>query len=168
MKVRVFLAVFCGVIVAIPAHILFDFLNMRHPWILTLAVSILFSCFLLIYFILHKRYTDSKYEKSAMDYGLYTRFVVFLVANGNFELCGKIKNCNIYFCEDRVVFLCLEHGKVSSEELLVSEIDRIYSETPSRLFISTTDNKLYIITTPDIRRLSVALNSRPDWLNKYK
>ncbi len=118
-------------------------------------------------FFLHKKYTDSKYEKSAMDYGLYTRFVVFLVANGNFELCCKGKICNIYFCEDRVVFQCLEHGKVSSEELLVSEIDRIYSETPSRLFISTTDNKLYIITTPDIRRLSVAFNSKPEWLNKY-
>ncbi|MBE6734467.1 MAG: hypothetical protein E7563_03875 [Ruminococcaceae bacterium] len=119
-----------------------------------------------MYFILHKNYTDNKYQKAEEEFGLTTDEKVFFRTNGNFNLCNKVMNCNIYFCEDRIVFLCLRKGKITSEEIPVSLIEKVSSDSVTRVLITTSDNRVYAITTPDARALSEALQDKPYWLNK--
>lgn len=162
MKVRVGLSAFMGVLFAVPWYFVFDFIDLQSPFILAVATGGLFACFLLVYFIIHQKYTESKYEKAEKN----ITSPVFFKANGNFNLCGKVKNCNIYFCDNGIVFLCLEKGKVSAEEISSDVLQSVLTDSISKMNIHTTDGRLYVITTPDARRINDELMKRPDWLNK--
>jgi len=166
MKVRICLSFVLGVLFAIPSYFIFEYINLSHPFIMSFATGTLVFCYFFVYFILHKNYTDNKYQKAEEEFGLTTDEKVFFRTNGNFNLCNKVMNCNIYFCEDRIVFLCLRKGKITSEEIPVSLIEKVSSDSVTRVLITTSDNRVYAITTPDARALSEALQDKPYWLNK--
>ncbi len=168
MKVRVFLAVFCSAFFAIPWYFIFEN-NMKHPFVLSVAIGGLFASVLLVYFIIHKRYTEYRFRK-AED---HITSEVFLKANGNFNLGrtekalgSHLKNCNIYFCEDEVIFVTIETRPFTLERLSTSDILNVSSDSVSHISISTTDGRIYFITTPDAKRISSVLAEKSEWLNK--
>ena len=166
MKVRIGLSFVLGVLFAIPSYFIFEYINQSHPFIMSFATGTLVFCYFMVYFILHKRYTDKKYKNAETEIGLTTDEKIIFRTNGNFNLCNKVKNCNIYFCQDKVVFLCLEKGNVTSETLPVASIRNISSDLVLRVLITTIDNRVYVITTADAKALSFVLSEEYDCFSK--
>ena len=88
---------------------------------------------------------------------------VFHKTNGNFKLHnGKIKNANIYFCEDGIALISLDEKPYVIEEIHKSNIYRIQCDD-IHFNINTSDGKFYIIIMPDAEEVFRKLKER-DWI----
>ena len=109
--------------------------------------------------IMHEKTMDKKYaefEKKILS-------PVFHKTNGNFKLHnGKIKNANIYFCEDGIALISLDEKPYIMEEIQKSNIYRIQCDN-IHFNINTSDGKFYIITMPDAKNVFEKLKEK-DWI----
>ena len=88
---------------------------------------------------------------------------IFHKTNGNFKLHnGKIKNANIYFCEDGIALISLDEKPYVMEEIHKSNIYRIQCDD-IHFNINTRDGKFYIITLPDAKVVFQKLKEK-DWI----
>ena len=85
---------------------------------------------------------------------------VFYKTNGNFYLGnGRIKNGNIYFCEEGIVCVCLEEKPHTLDEILLQDIER-YQFDDIHFNIFTKDGRLFLITMPDVKKVMNALKEK--------
>ena len=101
-----------------------------------------------------KRY--AKFEKEITS-------PIFYKTNGNFNLGnGKVKNGNVYFCEDGIICVCLEEKPYTLDEILLQNIDH-YTYTFSELNVFTNDERLFVITAPRADEI-IDLLMRKGWI----
>ncbi len=156
MKAKIFLSAF----VAIPFALVTHFICSKYLSELALESSIfagLGTGLILFYFLLihekvmNKRYTDA--EKNMKS-------PIFYKTNGNFDLgTGKIKNGNVYLCEDGIALISLDGKPYSYDEILIKDIDKV-EFNDFKLKIFTKDNRIFLITTPDAKKVISSLQDK--------
>lgn len=156
MKAKIFLSAF----VTIPFALVTHFICSKYLSELALESSIfagLGTGLILFYFLLihekvmNKRYTDA--EKNMKS-------PIFYKTNGNFDLgTGKIKNGNVYLCEDGIALISLDGKPYSYDEILIKDIDKV-EINDFKLKIFTKDNRLFLITTPDAKKVISSLQDK--------
>ncbi|MBE6749021.1 MAG: hypothetical protein E7557_07305 [Ruminococcaceae bacterium] len=159
MKVKIFLSAF----VAIPFAIITHFICSKYYPENALASSIFaglgMGLILFYYLLIHEKVMNKKYASAEKN----LKSPVFYKTNGNFNLgLGKIKNGNIYFCEDGIAFISLDEKPHSYDEILIKDIDSIDFDNP-KLNIFTKDNRIFLITIPDSENVISALREK-GWL----
>lgn len=156
MKAKIFLSAF----VAIPFALVTHFICSKYLSELALESSIfagLGTGLILFYFLLihekvmNKRYTDA--EKNMKS-------PIFYKTNGNFDLgTGKIRNGNVYLYEDGIALISLDGKPYSYDEILIKDIDKV-EINDFKLKIFTKDNRIFLITTPDAKKVISSLQDK--------
>lgn len=159
MKARLLVSALTGAMFGVVGYLLLLCIGVEGAHWIAVFCGLLFYLlmfgFLLVYGkIMDKRY--SEIEKSITS-------PVFYKTNGNLDLGnGKVKNCNIYFCEAGIVCAGLEDKPYSLDEILLADIEE-YRFEDTRIIISTKDGRAYVITASDARAILNILKEK-NWI----
>ncbi|MBQ4104619.1 MAG: hypothetical protein IJC90_09195 [Clostridia bacterium] len=156
MKAKIFLSAF----VAIPFAIVTHFICSKYLSELALESSIFAGLVtglsLFYFFMIHEKVMNKRYASAEKN----IKSPVFYKTNGNFDLgTGKIKNGNVYLCEDGIALISLDGKPYSYDEILIKDIDKV-EINDFKLKIFTKDNRLFLITTPDAKKVISSLQDK--------
>ncbi len=159
MEAKAMLSVFCGLFFAIPMYFVYKGDHPLFAFWLAVWSGACFALMLFTYLLIHEKVMNKKYaeiEKTFLS-------PVFYKTNGNFKLnTGKIKNGNIYFCDDGIICLSLDGKPYLMEEILLQNVARIQFDD-QHLNIITNDTRSYFITLPDAKKIVEILKEK-DWI----
>lgn len=159
MKVKAILSAVMGFSFGLITYIVLRYTEEPNALLLAIISGMFFYLILFSFIIIYEKVTNKKYaefEKKILS-------PVFHRTNGNFKLHnGKIKNANIYFCEEGVALISLDEKPYVMEEIQRSNIYRIQCDDV-HFNINTSDEKMYIITMPDAKEVFRKLKER-DWI----
>ncbi len=159
-KTLILLSVFCGICFTAVSYFIMECVNLRGASTFSVLTGALFSALLYLFLVIYQRHTDKKYlnfEKTMSSH-------VFYKTNGNFRLAENIRNGNIYFCDDKIVFAFLDEKPFLTEYIPVDDIS-YYQYDNIHLNIATKDGRVYRITLPDAAPLTEILKTR-GWIEK--
>lgn len=159
MKAKLILSTTLGVFFGVATYIILLRLNMGAESLLLAILSGLgFGIMLLIGLLV----TDKRMEKRYRELEKDIVSPVFYKTNGNFNLGHTVRNGNIYFCDDGILFALLDTKPPILEELPVYRI-KSYQFDGLRLFIHTVDGEKYVITTQNVDEVRTALKNK-QWI----
>lgn len=117
-------------------------MSLENSGLMAASAGILFALLLFLYMTIHEKLLNRRYAQAE------ERILspVFLKTNGNFNLGNGVKNGNLYFCEDGIVFVFLETRPYGLEVLSIDEIEQYRFDT-ARVESDTKDGRRYLITT---------------------
>ena len=156
MKAKIFLSAFVAIQFALVTHFIcskyLSELALESSIFAGLGTGLILFYFLLIHEkVMNKRYTDA--EKNMKS-------PIFYKTNGNFDLgTGKIRNGNVYLCEDGIALISLDGKPYSYDEILIKDIDKV-EINDFKLKIFTKDNRIFLITTPDAKKVISSLQDK--------
>ena len=156
MKTKAFLAAFGGIFFGLIGYFVLLLLDIDQPFQLAVLSGLLFALLLfpvLIVYgnIMDKRYT--KFEKKITS-------PIFYKTNGNINFGnGKVKNGNVYFCEDGIVCVCLEDKPYTLDEILLQDIERFQFDN-IHLNIFAKDGRMFVLTAPDAAKIIEVLRQK--------
>lgn len=156
MKVRLYLSIFMGLFFGIAGYWVLVYLGFSEALIYSILAGILFALLLFIFLLLEEKYMNKKYTEVEK----FISSPVLLKANGNFDLGNTVKNGNIYFCEESIVFISLDSKPYAVEEVHVSNIEKFEYDSVTKINIYTKDYRLFKIMTGDVPKIIDALMSR--------
>ena len=87
---------------------------------------------------------------------------IWLQTNGNVRTGTKVRNANIYFCEEGIVLISLDQRPFALEEIPVNLIES-YEFSNFQFLIRTTDERLFVIQSPESNRIRNELR-RKEWI----
>lgn len=153
MRAIILLSAMIGVMVAIPTLIILLFILPEYALQISLLAGcfafILMSIFLAIHSVLDKR----KYAKFESK----IKTPVFCKANGIFRFDKKVRNGNVYFCEEGVIIISLLDEKPYIREvLLLSDVEKLSVEG-FFLLILMKDGTSYSATISTAAELETSL-----------
>ena len=159
MRAIIFLSAIIAIAFAIPTLIILLFILPEFALQISLIAGcfafILMSIFLAINVALDKR----KYAKFESK----IKTPVFFKANGNFRFGKKVRNGNVYFCEDGVIIIALLDEKpYIREALLLSDVEQLSVEGFS-LLILMKDGTSYSATVSTAAELETSL-AKHGWM----
>ena len=159
MRAVIILSAIIGVTFAIPTYIVLIFILPEYALQISLLAGgfafILMSIFLAIHIALDKM----KYAKFESK----IKIPVFCKVNGTFRFGKKVRNGNVYFCEEGVIIIALLDEKpYIRETLLLSDVEKI-SVDGFALLILMKDGKEYSATVPTAAELETSLAEK-GWL----
>lgn len=159
MRAIIFLSAIIAIAFAIPTLIILLFILPEYA----LQISLIAGCFA---FILMSIFLAINV---ALDKRKYARFEskiktpVFFKANGNFRFGKKVRNGNVYFCEDGVIIIALLDEKPYIREvLLLSDVEKI-SVDGFFLLILMKDGTSYSATVSTAAELETSL-AKHGWM----
>lgn len=159
MKAKAVLSAITGLFFGFTTYFVLRYIEESDAFLFAVIGGLFFYLVLFVFLIMHEKTMDKKYaefEKKILS-------TVFHKTNGNFKLHnGKIKNANIYFCEDGIALISLNEKPYIMEEIQRSNIYRIQCDD-IHFNINTSDGKFYIITMPDAKVVFEKLKER-DWI----
>lgn len=159
MKTKAVLSGFLGFFFGLITYFILRYLEEADAFLFAVIGGLFFCLVLFLFLIIHEKVMNKKYaefEKKILSH-------IFHKTNGNFKLHnGKIKNANIYFCEDGIALISLDEKPFIMEEIQRSNIYRIQCDD-IHFNINTSDGKFYIITMPDAKEVFRKLKER-DWI----
>lgn len=156
MKGKLAITAVVSVFFAIAAYILcLQFDVQSNILLLSLLAGILFGIGLFLSLVVNGRRMEKRYR--ALEGNIVSP--VFYQTNGNFNLGSKIRNGNIYFCENGILFALLDERPPILEELPVNRIES-FAFDGVKLLIRTVEGERYIITTPDVPGVQAALQGK--------
>lgn len=159
MKSKAILSAITGFFFGLITFFVLRYIDEPDAFLLAVISGLLFYLVLFIFLIIHKRIMNKKYA----EFEKKITSPVFHKTNGNFKLYnGKIKNANIYFCEDGIALISLDEKPYVMEEIQKSNIYRIQCDD-IHFNINTGDGKFYIITLPDGKIVFEKLKEK-DWI----
>ena len=146
MKAKVVLSTIMGFFFGLIGYFVLFLLDIDQPFQLAIFSGLLFALLLFPVLVLRGNIMDKRYAKFEKE----ITSPIFYKTNGNFNLGnGKVKNGNIYFCEAGIVCVCLEDKPYTADEILLQNIDH-YTYTFTQLNIFTNDDRLFVITAPEV------------------
>lgn len=137
MKVKLFLSMFCGSLFGIITFLICVFILPEEALEMALMTGVLFALFLFPVLIYDEKKTKNKYLKLEKEISS----VVFYKANGNFNLGKKVRNGNIYFCENGIIFASFDEKPFAVEEVLLPFIEK-YEFDNFHVNIYTKDGRI--------------------------
>ena len=159
MKAKAVLSAITGLFFGFTTYFVLRYIEESDAFLFAVIGGLFFYLVLFVFLIMHEKTMDKKYaefEKKILS-------PVFHKTNGNFKLHnGKIKNANIYFCEDGIALISLDEKPYIMEEIQRSNIYRIQCDD-IHFNINTSDGKFYIITMPDAKKVFRKLKET-DWI----
>ena len=159
MKAKAILSAIMGFFFGLTTFFVLRYIEESDAFLFAVIGGLFFYIVLLVFLIIHEKVMNKKYaefEKKILS-------PIFHKTNGNFKLYnGKIKNANIYFCEDGIALISLDEKPYIMEEIQRSNIYRIQCDD-IHFNINTSDGKFYIITMPDAKEVFRKLKER-DWI----
>ena len=159
MKAKAVLSAITGLFFGLTTYFVLRYIEESDAFLFAVIGGLFFYLVLFVFLIMHEKTMDKKYaefEKKILS-------PVFHKTNGNFKLHnGKIKNANIYFCEDGIALITLDEKPYIMEEIKRSNIYRIQCDD-IHFNINTSDEKFYIITMPNAKEVFRKLKER-DWI----
>ncbi|MDO4743479.1 MAG: hypothetical protein Q4B04_05545 [bacterium] len=159
MKAKAVLSAIMGLFFGFTTYFVLRYIEESDAFLFAVIGGLFFYLVLFVFLIMHEKTMDKKYaefEKKILS-------PVFHKTNGNFKLHnGKIKNANIYFCEDGIALISLDEKPYIMEEIKRSNIYRIQCDD-IHFNINTSDGKFYIITLPDAKVVFQKLKEK-DWI----
>lgn len=159
MKAKVFLSAFTGFFFGLIGYFVLLLLDIGQPFQLAALSGLLFALLLFPVLVVYGNIMDKRYAKFEKE----ITSPIFYKTNGNFNLGnGKVKNGNVYFCEDGIVCVCLEEKPYTLDEILLQDIDR-YTYTFSQLNVFTNDGRVFVITVPKADEI-IDLLMRKGWI----
>ncbi len=160
MKIKAGLSAALGFPFGLVTYFVLRYMAIDNALAFSIISGLLFYLLLFCYLVIHGRMMDKKYNKLEKE----ITSPIFYKANGNFNLgYGKVKNGNIYFCDDGIVCVCLDEKPYTLDEVLKTNIKRLYFDN-IRLIIETEDDRAFYITTPDVKGVLKALEEK-DWID---
>lgn len=151
-------AALCAILFAIPAYFI---LSMFYEDALLLSII----SGLLFYFFLHpvlyisgkrrsKRYAEAeKIITSPIWYRL----------NSNITTPKGVLNANTYFTDGGIVIISMDKRPYILEQILLPQNEKFQTDNMSKLNIFTNDDRLFVITSSEIRTLYPLLKDH-DWI----
>lgn len=159
MKAQVTLSAITGFFFGLITYFVLQYLDEQDAFLFAIIGGLFFYLVLFVFLIIHEKVMNKKYA----EFEKKITSPVFHKTNGNFKLHnGKIKNANIYFCEDGIALISLDEKPYIMEEILRNNIYRIQSDD-IHFSINTSDGKFYIITMPDAKKVFNTLKEK-DWI----
>lgn len=155
MKAKIFLSVFCGALFGIMTFLICIFILPEEALGLALMTGVLFALFLFPVLIYDEKKTNKKYLKLEKE----IESVVFYKANGNFNLGKTVRNGNIYFCENGIIFASFDAKPFAVEEVLIPFIEK-YEFDDIHINIYTKDERKFLITTADAKEILKVLKDK--------
>ncbi len=159
MKAKAILSVITGFFFGLITYFVLRYIEESDALLFAVISGLLFYLLLFAFLIIYEKVMNKKYaefEKKILS-------PIFHKTNGNFKLHnGKIKNANIYFCEDGIALISLDEKPYVMEEIQRSNIYRIQCDD-IHFNINTSDGKFYIITMPDAKVVFQKLKEK-DWI----
>ena len=159
MKAKAVLSAITGLFFGFTTYFVLRYIEESDAFLFAVIGGLFFYLVLFVFLIMHEKTMDKKYaefEKKILS-------PVFHKTNGNFKLHNsKIKNANIYFCEDGIALISLDEKPYIMEEIKRSNIYRIQCDD-IHFNINTSDGKFYIITMPNAKEVFRKLKER-DWI----
>ena len=159
MKSKAILSAITGFFFGLTIYFVLRYIEEPDAFLFAVIGGLFFYLVLFVFLIMHEKTMDKKYaefEKKILS-------PVFHKTNGNFKLHnGRIKNANIYFCEDMIALISLDEKPYIMEEIQKSNIYRIQCDN-IHFNINTSDGKFYIITMPDAKNVFEKLKEK-DWI----
>ena len=159
MKVKAILSVFLGFLCGFFGYFALFLLDVDRPVLIAAVSGVLFALLLFLALVIYGNKTDKRYAKHEKE----ITSPVFYRANGNFNLGnGKVRNSNIYFCEDGIALISLDGKPLIMEEIHRNCINKIQCDD-MHFNIYTSNGKLYIITMTDAKEVFQRLIEK-DWI----
>lgn len=156
MKPKVVLSAVTSFFFGVISYFLLQYLEIQDALLLSLLCGFMVYIILLPFLIIYGKIMDKKYAEIEKEISS----PVFYKTNGNFYLGnGRIKNGNIYFCEEGIVCVCLEEKPHTLDEILLQDIER-YQFDDIHFNIFTKDGRLFLITMPDVKKVMNALKEK--------
>lgn len=159
MKAKAILSAITGLFFGLTTYFVLRYIEEPAAFLFAVIGGLFFHLVLFVFLIIHEKVMNKKYaefEKKILS-------PIFHKTNGNFKLHnGKIKNANIYFCEDGIVLISLDEKTFIMEEIQRSNIYRIQCDD-IHFNINTSDGKFYTITMPDAKEVFQKLKEK-DWI----
>lgn len=152
MKIKITFSLIIGFLFAIGMHFFFTYAGADIGLSLSLLIGLFFSAALFLAFHLNEKNMEKKYRQLEES----IESPIFYKANGNYNLGHTVRNGNIYFCDDGILFALLDGKTPILDELPTHRIDSFQFEFP-RLFINTVEGDKYIISTEQVNEIHVAL-----------
>ena len=144
MKAKAVLSIITGLFFGLIGYFVLLLLDIDQPFQLAALSSLLFALLLFPVLVVYGNIMDKRYAKFEKE----ITSPIFYKTNGNFNLGnGKVKNGNVYFCEDGIVCVCLEEKPYTLDKILLQNIDH-YTYTLTQLNVFTNDGRLFVITVP--------------------
>ena len=144
MKAKAVLSIITGFFFGLIGYFVLLLLDIDQPFQLGALSGLLFALLLFPVLVVYGNIMDKRYAKFEKE----ITSPIFYKTNGNFNLGnGKVKNGNVYFCEDGIVCICLEDKPYTKDEILLQNIDH-FRYTPTQLSIFTNDERIFVITLP--------------------
>ena len=155
MKTKLYLSIFAGILFGIGMYLLYVF-SLSEVALETAIISgILFTIILFPVLICIEKVVNRKYKKLEKD----IVSPIFFKACGNFYLGNKVRNGNIYFCENGILFASLDTKPYAVEELLLSMVEK-WQFDDLHMNIFTEEGRVYMITTPQAKEIVNALKEK--------
>ena len=159
MKAKAVLSIITGLFFGLIGYFVLLLLDIDQPFQLAALSGLLFALLLFPVLVVYGNIMDKRYAKFEKEISSH----IFYKTNGNFNLGnGKVKNGNVYFCEDGIVCVCLEEKPYTLDEILLQNIDH-YTYTFTQLNVFTNDGRLFVITVPKSDEI-IDLLMRKGWI----
>lgn len=156
MKSNIITSAVTSLLFALAAFVVMKCLHMEDALLFSILSALLFYMVIFGFLSFYMKSVNKKY--AAFEKGLPSP--VFFKANGNFHLPeGKMKNGNIYFCDNCIICACLEETPHTIELIQLQDISR-FQFGDVQLAIHTQDSHALLVTTPDVDALMKALEEK--------
>lgn len=155
MKTEIFLSLFCGIFVGIITFLIFIFISSEEAFMTALMAGVLFTLLLFPAIMYERRRADKKYSKLEKEF----TSTIFYKANGNFDLGKTVRNGNIYFCENGIVFASLDQKPFAVEEILLPFIEK-YEFDDFHVNIYAKDGRKFLIATIQAKEIVKILKDK--------
>ncbi len=148
MKVNAFLSLFISVPTSLVVFFVFHKID-EHAFLISILFGFLTFVSMFLFLTVYKKIMDKRYSKFEKE----ITSPILYKTNGNFKFGnGKVKNGNIYVCEERIICAFLEEKPYTVDEIPLSSIERFQCDG-FHLNIITNDDRLFVILTPDAENI---------------
>ena len=155
MKKNWILSAFFGVMLAIPTFLIIIFIMPEVALPLSLAAGLLSALMMFLFLVIYERIVNRKFAK----FEATIASPVLYKSNGNIRLGKKVKNGNLYFCENGVVFASLEERPYVIHRLLFEDI-KMWEFVFIHVNIHMNDGKIYQYQIPDVPQAQETLEEK--------
>lgn len=159
MKGKIFLSCFAGVLYAVGAYLICSLLvDLKLAIMLSVFGGAGFALLLHIVLSISEKRANKKY--AAVEKQI--KSPVFYKTNGNFNLGNKVRNGNIYFYEQGIVFISLDEKPYFCDEIKLSDIHKFEFDRV-HMNIYTKDGRAFLIILADADAVLKALENK-NWI----
>ena len=155
MKKKILLSLFLGVLFGITTFLICIFIFPEEALAWALMAGIMFVILLLPVLIYEEKRINKKYLKLEKEIAAD----VFYKANGNFDVGKSVRNGNIYFCKNGILFASYDQKPFVVEGVFLSSVEK-YEFDDIHMNIYTKDKRRFLITTPNAKEVLKVLKEK--------